>query len=357
MKSEIEWFIPGPSPIDGDVFEAMSSQPIDHRSADMHRLLDEIQSDLRGLFKTKNPVFISTSSASAVMEAVLRNLVSTRVLCLVNGSYGLRWQQMARANGIPVEALHFEPGKPVDPSVVADELKKRYYDLVTVVHTETSTGVQNPLEAIATVVRLEGRTLLAVDAVASLLTTPLDVDALSLDVCISVSYNGLALPPGLTLFSVSEHALERASRMERRGYYLDLLRFRDYHRIAETPNTPAVNLLYALSARLKRLRSGGDNAEIRRCQEMAEFCRRWAVEKFALFPEERYAASALTVVRNTLSLSVAELNQFLRKKAFQIADGCGELKNTTFRIGHSGAHREERLKSLLEAIDEFIKRS
>jgi len=356
MKSEIEWFVPGPSPVEREFLEAMLSQPPDPRSADMHRLLDEMETDLQRLFRTKSPVFISTSSASAVMEATLRNLATTRVLCLVNGANGLRWQQMARANGIPVDALHFEPGTPIDPSAVDKELKRRFYDLVTVVHTETSTGVQNPLEAIAAVVRLNEKTLLAVDAVASLLTTPLDVDALSLDVCISTTYNGLALPPGLALFSVSERALERASRKENRGYYLDFLRFRDYHRIAETPNTPAVNLLFALSARLKRLRDGGDTAEIRKCQEMAEVCRRWAAERLELFPEERYAASALTVVKNTTSVSVPELNRHLRDRGFQIADGCGELKGVTFRIGHTGAHTRQRLEALLEAIDEFLKK-
>ncbi|RKY18186.1 MAG: aminotransferase, partial [Planctomycetota bacterium] len=337
MERKIKWLMPGPVPVLEEVLEAMQRQPIHHRSCEFHDLMGRLLTNLKWLFRTEQNVFVATCSASAVMEAALRNTVSHKALCLVNGAFGQRWFQMARSNGIPADSLHFEPGRPIDAEVVAQHLAKSRYDVVTFVHVETSTGVQNPLEAVAAVVRLHPDTLLLVDAVSSLLTTELDFDALKLDFCLTASQKGLALPPGLAIFAVSERLLERARRIRHRGYYLDFLRFRDYALVRETPNTPAVNLLYALEARLSSLRRIGIGAEIRRCAEMAELCRSWAKKRFSLFPDERFAANSVTVVRCPPSFSVEKLNLFLAKHGFRISDGYGDLKGRTFRISHMGA--------------------
>jgi len=346
--------MPGPVPVSEEVLEAMRRQPIYHRSCEFHDLMGRLLTNLKWLFRTKQNVFVATCSASAVMEAALRNTVSHKALCLVNGAFGQRWFQMARANGIPADSLHFEPGRPIDPEVVGHHLAKNRYDVVTFVHVETSTGVQNPLEAVAAVVRLHPDTLLLVDAVSSLLTTELDFDALKLDFCLTASQKGLALPPGLAIFAVSERLLERARRIRHRGYYLDFLRFRDYALVRETPNTPAVNLLYALETRLSSLRRIGIGAEIRRCAEMAELCRSWAKKRFSLFPDEKYAANSVTVVRCPPSFSVEKLNLFLAEHGFRISDGYGDLKGRTFRISHMGAVVKSEISSLISLIDQFL---
>ena len=354
MEREIKWLTPGPVPVANEVLDAMRRQPVHHRSSDFHDIMKRVLTDLKWLFRTNQNVFVATCSASAVMEAALRNTVSHKVLCLVNGAFGQRWFQMARANGIPADSLHFEPGRPIDPEVVAQHLAKSRYDVVTFVHVETSTGVQNPLEAIAAIVRLYPDTLLLVDAVSSLLTTDLDFDALKLDFCLTASQKGLALPPGLAIFAVSDRLLERARRIRHRGYYLDFLRFRDYALLKETPNTPAVNLFYALKRRLASLRRIGIGAEIRRCAEMAELCRAWAKRRFSLFPDERYAANSLTVVRCPHSFSVKKLNLFLAQHGFRISDGYGDLKGRTFRISHMGAVLKQEITALIKLIEQFL---
>jgi len=237
---------------------------------------------------------------------------------------------------------------------VGKHLAKHHYDVVTLVHVETSTGVQNPLEAVAAVVRLYPDTLLLVDAVSSLVTTNLDFDALKLDFCLTASQKGLGLPPGLALFAVSERLLERARHIRHRGYYLDFLRFRDYSLLKETPNTPAVTLIYGLSERLKQLRRIGLGAEIRRHAEMAELCRAWAKKRFALFPDERHAANSLTVVRCSSGFSATKLNQFLARHGLRIGEGYGDLKGRTFRIGHMGAIHKQELAKLIRLIDQFL---
>jgi len=354
VERKIKWLVPGPVPVSEEMLDAMRRQPIHHRSSEFHDIMGRLLTDLKWLFRTNQNVFVATCSASAVMEAALRNTVSHKALCLVNGAFGQRWFQMARANGIPAESLHFEAGKPIDPEVVGQHLAKSRYDVVTFVHVETSTGVQNPLEAVAAVVRLHPNTLLLVDAVSSLLTTELDFDALKLDFCLTASQKGLALPPGLAIFAVSDRLLERARRIRHRGYYLDFLRFRDYAVVKETPNTPAVNLLYALEARLSSLRRIGIGSEIRRCAEMAELCRAWANKRFSLFPDERCAANSLTVVRCPPGFSVKKLNLFLAQHGFRISDGYGDLKGRTFRISHMGAVLKQEIAALIKLIDQFL---
>ena len=353
-RKDLLWFTPGPVPVAERTLEALARQPVHHRSGHMHRLMGRVLDDLKWLFRTRETAFVATCSGSALMEAALRNCVRERVLCLINGTLGQRWYQMARANGLAAEPLHFDSGQPVDPQIVAEHMASHRYDAVTVLHVETSTGVQNPIEAIATVVNMHKETLLLVDAVSSLLTTELDFDALRLDFAFTSSQKALALPPGLALFACSKRLLERARRIRRRGYYLDFLRFRDYAALKETPNTPAVNLIYALATRLASLREKGHGAEIRRHQEMAEWARDWACKRFALYPNERFAANSLTVIRNTLNISVSALNRFLEKRGFRVADGHGDLKGVTFRISHMGAVDLSALRSLLAAIDEFL---
>lgn len=353
---EIKRFAPGPVPVFPEILDALRRQPLHHRSSEFHKLMRKVTEDLKWLFRTNQNVFVGTCSASAVMEASLRNTVSHRALCLINGAFGQRWFQMARVNKIHAEPLHFDPGKPIDPEIVARELSKHHYDVVTLVHVETSTGVQNPLEAVAAIVRLYPDTLLLVDAVSSLLTTELDFDALKLDFCLTASQKGLALPPGLAIFAVSERLLERARHIKHRGYYLDFLRFRDYAYLKETPNTPAVNLIYALAERLNQLRRIGLGAEIRRHAEMAELCRSWGKKRFSLFPDERYAANSLTVLRTTQNFNLSELNKHLAQYGMAVSDGYGELKGRTFRISHMGAFLKQELLSLIKKIDEYLEK-
>ena len=95
--------------------------------------------------------------------------------------------------------------------------------LLAVVHGETSTGCEHPLEALGAAMR--GReTLLMADCVTSLGGAPLALDASGVDVAFSGSQKCLNCPPGLAPFTASERAMERLfSRCEPcRSWYLDL---------------------------------------------------------------------------------------------------------------------------------------
>ena len=129
----------------------------------------------------------------------------------------------------------------MDPELVRQALRRKQYEAVTMVHSETSTGVLNPIRELAEVVREESDALVLVDTVSSLAGARVEVDDWGLDVVLASSQKALAVPPGLTLFSLSERAAKQAAGIANRGFYTDFLRYRDNHLKSSTVTTPAVS--------------------------------------------------------------------------------------------------------------------
>ena len=124
-----------------------------HRGAASQAFMRELQIGLEKVFLTQRPVFISTSSATGLMEAAVRNAGRTRVLSLVNGAFSKRFADTARSCGLDVDEVEIPWGEAHDPGDVAARLHERSYDAVTMAHSETSTGVLNDVRSLASVVR------------------------------------------------------------------------------------------------------------------------------------------------------------------------------------------------------------
>src|SRR5216117_2709294 len=122
---------------------------IGHRGEDFKNLYREIHPLLQELFGTKQPVFLSTSSAWGVMEAAIRNVVRERVLCCMCGAFSDKWLDVAKRCGKQAEALQVPWGSPITPKQVETKLASGQFDAVTLIHNETSTGVMSPLYPIA----------------------------------------------------------------------------------------------------------------------------------------------------------------------------------------------------------------
>ena len=349
-------FIPGPVEVESEIREEMCRPMIGHRAPEISELLAEVDTLLPRLFRAPHPGYVSTSSATAVMEAAVRNCVREKVLCCVNGAFSDRWLKICGANGVDADALEVEWGKPVSPEAVKEALGRGQYDAVTIVHCETSTGVLSPLRDIAEIVRQHDDVLLLVDAVTSLAVVPIETGAWELDVVLAGSQKGLGLPPGLTVYSVSPRALDRAAAQPHRGFYLDFVAMESSRQKQQTPFTPAVPQIYALRRRLEEIVKEPDTwFQERRAR--AELIRVWARDRFALFPEEGYESDSLTCIENTRGISVAALLQDLREHGVIISNGYGPLKEKTFRIGHMGANDVPAHRELLGWIDEFLARS
>lgn len=332
---------------------------IGHRGREMEELIGRIGPRLSRLFRTRRPVYLSTSSATGLMEAAVRNCAPRRVLALVNGAFSERFFEIAQACGREAHRLDVEWGESNEPDVLREALLRGSYDALTLVHSETSTGVLNPLPEIVQTVRdVAPDTLVLVDCVTSLAATPVEVDEWGLDFALTGSQKALALPPGLAFGVASERAYRRSLDVSDRGVYFSFAAFEQAAARKQTSNTPAITLLFALDAQLERIeREGGLKERWRRHRAMAERTWGWVEETRdrlsldlrVLAPAERRSPS-ITCVALPAELDGVEITRRMRELGYTIAPGYGRLKSSSFRIGHMGDHTVAELDELLERL-------
>lgn len=361
VRAELgRFFVPGPTEVKPHIFEAMVRPMIGHRAPEMEELIAEIQPTLREVFQTERPVYVAASSGTGMMEAAVRNAARRRVLSLVNGAFSERFYRIALANGLEADRLEVEWGAANTPETLEDALRQGDYDAVTVVHSETSTGVLNPIRELAEVVHGAGDIVILVDSVSGLAGAPVYTDAWALDVIVTGSQKAFALPPGLALGVAQTNVLERASLKPNRGIYFDFIEFEKNIQKNQTPNTPAVSLMYALAAQLAAIREETIEGRWRRHAEMAERTYAWVEEMKArgigleVLAPEGYRSPTVTTVQLPDGWTGPRLAAAAAERGFRIATGYGKLRETTFRIGHMGDHTLVELEALLEALEDAL---
>jgi aspartate aminotransferase-like enzyme len=345
-------FIPGPIAVSEKTLRAMAQPMIGHRSTDFVALYQSIQPGLQSLMFTADPVYISTSSAWGVMEGAIRNLTQKKVLCCMNGAFSDKWLDVAQRSGLAAGSLKSEWGQPVDPAALRAELATGQYDVVTLIHNETSCGCMSDLPALAAVLREFPDVISIVDTVSSFSAVPIKKDELGIDVLITGSQKALAMPPGLALLSPSKRALERAALCKTRGYYFDLLEFQKNHENGMTPSTPVIPLIYALKSKLEDINAEGLETRYARHARLNKTVRDWVLAKcFKLFPKEGFGSVSLNCFANTLNVDLAALNKLLKSKHGLVIDGgYGKLKGKTFRISNMGDETDETIAAMLQAL-------
>jgi predicted phosphoserine aminotransferase len=354
------FFLPGPTEVLPEILAAQTRPMIGHRGKSMEQLLAQVGPGLQRIFRTVRPVYISSSSATGLMEAAVRNCGGKRILSLVNGAFSERFFKIAQANGCEATALEVPLGQVHRPDQVAGALTKGSYDAVTVVHSETSTGALNPIEELAKVVRAAGDVLLLVDSVTGVAGARVETDAWDLDFVLTGSQKALALPPGLALGVAQPRAIERAKRTTNRGTYFDLVEFENYIVKNQTPNTPALSLLYALAAQVVRIEKEGIEGRWARHLAMASRTWRWAEELRArgtaigVLSPEGYRSPTVTCLTLPPGKKGSEVNEAMKARGFTISAGYGSLKDSTIRIGHMGDHTVAELEVLLASLEEVL---
>lgn len=330
-------FIPGPVEIHPDILAAMAKPMIGHRMKEYAELHSHVTSGLKKLMFTEDKVFLATSSAFGVMEGAIRNLVGKRCANFCNGAFSDKWHDVTLRCGKEADAIKFDWGTPVTPEAVESALATGKYDSMTMIHNETSTGVMSPLAEIAQVMKKFPDVMFIVDTVSSMSALKIPVAELGIDSCIFGVQKAFALPPGLTVFSASEKALQRAAGMAGRGYYFDYVEFANNDAKNNTPSTPCISQIYAMDCQLNRIFAEGLDARWARHNSMAEYVRGWVTERgFELFPQRQYCSQTLTCTRNTREIDLASLKKSLAEKGFAFDDGYGKIKGQTFRIAHMG---------------------
>ncbi len=349
-------FIPGPVNVTEDVLQKMATPMIGHRTKEASVLQRSISDKLRKLMYTQNEILLSTSSGSGLMEGAVRSCTQKRAAMFSCGNFGNRWFAMAQDNNIPADKFEVEWGLPNTAESVDQVLATGKYDLVTVTHNETSSGIMNPVEEIAKVMKKHPEVIFCVDAVSSLGGAKIEVDKWGIDICITSSQKCLGLPPGLSQCSISEKALEAARKVKFRGTYFDLLQIYNYiqKKDYQYPSTPSLSHMFALDYQLDKILEEGLDNRFARHTQMADYVRAWAKDKFALLAQEEFASNTVTCVKNTREIGVGDLNKALGEKGYMISNGYGKLKEKTFRIAHMADATLDEIRELLSLIDEIL---
>ena len=215
-KNPPRLFIPGPVKVNEDVLQQLARPTLGHRGKEYAQLHAETVEMLKKILFTKQYVFLSTSSASGIWEAAFRNCVAPdeTVLCTCCGAFSDKWAQVAEQCGKKVERLKVEWGSATTAESIDEKLAGGKYAAVTIVYSETSTGLMNPVYEISEMMKEKYPDILIfVDAVSAMIAMPLHFDELCWDVAFASVQKAFAIPPGLAIAAVSKRAVEKSKNV------------------------------------------------------------------------------------------------------------------------------------------------
>lgn len=353
---------PGPSNAHPTVLQAMNTTPLGHLDPDFLNLMDEIQSLLRYVWQTENPLTIAVSgTGSAAMEATIANAVEPGDVVLIGvvGYFGNRLVDMAGRYGADVRTITKPWGQVFSLEELRAAVETHRPAILALVHAETSTGARQPLEGVGELCREFG-TLLLVDTVTSLGGVPIFLDQWGVDLAYSCSQKGLGCSPGASPFTMSPRAWEKLQRRSTKvaNWYLDMTLLSKYwgsERVYH--HTAPINLYYGLREALRLVAEEGLANCWQRHQKNVEYL--WeGLESLGLsmHVEREYRLPTLTTVRIPEGVDgKAIAKQLLTEHGIEVGGGLGELAGKVWRVGLMGFNsRKESVDRLIEALGQVL---
>ena len=355
------FFLPGPTEVREEVMAAMMGPMIPHRGQEFEQLFERLQQGLRPVFKTERPVYISSSSATGMMEGAIRCAPPGRILCLVNGAFSERFAHIASMCGRDVDRYDVAWGQIHTIPQLEERLSIRKYSAITVVHSETSTGALNDVRAVSDCAHRRGIVCL-IDSVSGLAGAELHFDEWNLDYVLTGSQKALALPPGLSFAVASSAYVDQANGTHGRGVYFDLVELDAYARRNQTPSTPALSLLYALEVQLQSIAAEGLETRWARHRAMATRTQEWITKisdetgkRLVNIAPLGFQSPTVSAIKLPSDLPADGFTAAVAKRGIVVGSGYGKLKGSTFRIGHMGDHTVETVERCLAACSSVLR--
>ena len=298
-------------------------------------------------------------SGTFAVEAAVQSLVPRdgRLLVLVNGAYGRRIADMASRIGRLGRVIEVPEDRPVPPAAVRDALAADpALTDVALVHCETTSGILNPLAAVAEAVREAGRRLL-LDAMSSFGAIPIDVRATPCSAVIGSANKGLEGVPGLGFVVAKRNHLAGCAG-NAVSLSLDLhAQWRGFEANRQWRFTPPVQVVAALAAALDQLEEeGGISARHARYQaNRAVLTAGMRAHGFVTYVDDNHQAPVIVTFR----IPPGGWFDFTRFYDFLAARGVviypGKLtQEPSFRIGCIGAIGPAEMERALAAVGLFM---
>ncbi len=330
---------PGPTPIPDSVRLVMAEPMVHHRKDAFKDALAENQIMLKKLFGTSQEVLTLSSSGTGAMVAAVHGLFAPgeTVLVAQAGKFGERWEEIATAHGLHVISLTAPWGQAIEPGRVEQALRENpAISGLLIQLSETSTGVQHPVEAIAAITR-KTNTLLVVDGISSVGISPAPMDEWGIDCLLTGSQKGLMVPPGLALIALSERAWQKTTRVPPTSYYFDLPAERKNCLKNQTHFTSPVSLVMALRTALQQIFADGLPALYRKQWALTQLTRS-GIQAMGLKP---FAPTHYTWGLTSVAMPDGVKASDITKKAHQnwnviLTAGQEPMKDEMVRLAHMG---------------------
>lgn len=358
MNADPILMIPGPTPVPQAVLEVLARPPVGHRSQAFKAIFHRVSEGLQWIFQTRRPVYLYAASGTGAMEAALVNVLNAgdEILVLSCGVFSQRWADIAKTLGITVHLQTVPAGQPHDVDALETFLKENGSRIkaVCMIHNETSTGVINPVETLAQVVRANSDALVIVDTVTSLGATEFLFDEWDIDIAVSGSQKGFMLPPGLAFLAASERAMVAHRQVTAPGFYFNFSKYESGVAQDQTPYTPAVTLICGLEKALEMMQADGLETIFNRHRLNRQMVRQAArALNLPLFVEsETIASPSVTSIVPPDGTSVDAIRAGMRDRfGITLANGQKELTGKIFRIGHLGAIFPRDVLTSLSALE------
>lgn len=361
--------IPGPIEFTDEVMATMARPTASHVDPDFIAAFGQALKDLRSVFLAGDDFqpFVLAGSGTLAMDSAVANLVEPgdRVLVIDTGYFSLRMADICRRYGAEVDLLGVPPGETVSATEVAAQLQQNAYDLVTITHVDTSTGVLTDVQGITTVAKDAG-SLVIVDGVCAAAAEEMRQQAWGVDVYLTASQKAIGVPPGLALLVVSPAGMRkwRGRSAPVGSYYSDwsswLPIMESYEGLRPSYfATPAVNLVLALSVSLQQILAEGMDAVFARHRLIGDAVKAGvsALGLGQVPTDAAHAAHTLTCPRYPDGVDGSLLGRVRAHGAILAGGLYPAIKTEYFRIGHMGAVSANDILATLGAVETSLRQS
>ncbi len=355
---------PGPSGVHPRVYRALGTPIVGHLDPEFLNIMDEIQEQLRFVFQTRNRLTLAVSgTGSAGMEAAFVNVIEPgdTVIVGVNGVFGNRMSDIVTRCGANPVQVKAPWGQAIDIQQVEDALKEAgKIKAVALVHAETSTGVQQPIDEVGGLCEKHGALFIA-DTVTSLGGVPVKVDQWQIDICYSGTQKCLSCPPGLAPLTFSDKALEiaRNRKTKIRSWYLDVTMIASYWEESSRAyhHTAPISMNYALREALRLVQEEGLEVRFERHKRNSQILlnglRELGLEAFV---SEDIRLPTLNAIKTPAGKNEADIRKrLLHEYDIEIGGGLGDLTGQVLRIGLMGeSSTQANIVYLLAALRDIL---
>ena len=353
---------PGPSMVDPRVVEAMQQGMFGYLAPDFMAILDDLAEKIRTVYDTKNASMAIPGTGSAGMEAGLSSILEPgeKVIMCVYGFFCERMVDMAERIGADVIPIRADWGTDFPAELLESELKKHsHVKLVTAIHGETSTGIEQNLNQISELTKNHDA-LFMVDAVTTLGGTQMEVDEIGIDYIYSASQKCIGAPPGLSPVAISEQALQsiRDRKTKPSSWYLDLSLLADYwgeERIYH--HTTPVSMIFALHKAYEiLLEEGLENRYLRHKLNAEALVAGLSKLNIKVVPPVGSRLNQITPVWIPRDVDDDVVRSKLADDySIEIGKGLGAFSGKVWRIGLMGeSSRREYVLKLLHGLEEIL---